>query len=73
VNIVVINILDKEQSLVSSSGSLNVNRFADSAEMVAVDRKRNSQREHFGSAKKSPEQDLPILESLLSENTQADA
>ena len=46
---------------------------ADFAEMIAIDRKRNSQREHFRSAKKSPEHDLPIVESLLSENTQADA
>ena len=41
--------------------------------MIAIDRKRNRQREHFRSAKKSPENNLPIVESLLSENTQADA
>jgi hypothetical protein len=39
----------------------------------SIDRKCNIQREHFRSAKKSPEQGLPILESLLAENTQADA
>jgi len=55
------------------SDSLSNLQFADFAEMMAIDRKRNSQREHFGSAKKRPGQDLPILESLLAENTQADA
>jgi hypothetical protein len=69
VNIVVINILDKGQPLVSSFGSLNVNQFADSAEMVAVDRKCNSQRKQLRSAKKSPKQNLPILESLFAKNT----
>jgi len=56
-----------------ASDSLTNLQFADFAEMMAIDRKSNSQREHFRPAKKSPEQDLPILESLLSENTQADA
>jgi len=69
VNLVVINILSKGQPLVSSSGSLKVNQFADSAEMVAVDRKCNSQRKQLRSAKKSPEQNLPILESLFAKNT----
>jgi hypothetical protein len=69
VNIVVVNIFDKGQPLVSSSGSLIVNRFADSAEMVAVDRKCNSQRKQLRSAEKSPEQNLPILESLFTKNT----
>ena len=55
------------------SASLSNLQFADFAEMITIDRKRNIQREHFRSAKKSPEQDLPILESLLAKNTQADA
>ena len=53
--------------------SLSNLKCADFTKMIAIDRKRNSQREHFRSAKKSPEQDLPIVESLLAENTQADA
>ena len=56
----------------SAYGSPGVIQFADLAEMMPIDRKRNSQREHLRPAKKSPEQDLPILESLFANNTQAD-
>jgi len=54
------------------SDSLSDLQLADFAEMMAIDRKCYIQREHSRSAKKSPEHDLPILESLFSENAQAD-
>lgn len=40
--------------------------------MATVDRQRNSQREQLRAAKKRPQQESPILESFLAQNTQTD-
>ena len=60
-------------SVLSLSESLSNLQLADFAEVITINRNRNSQWEHFGTAKKSPEHDLPILESLPAEDPQADA
>ena len=41
--------------------------------MMTVNRKSNCQREQAGAAKKCPQQDLPVLESLFPKNPQSDA
>jgi hypothetical protein len=55
------------------SGLLSDLQFADFAEMMAVNRNGDGQCKKLRTAEKSPGQDLPILESLLSEDTEADA
>ena len=65
--------MSQRRAVGTFSDSLSNLQCADFAEMIAIDRKRNSQREQFRSFKKSPEQDLPIVESLPAKNTQADA
>ena len=52
--------------------SMNNLQVADFAEVMAVNRDGDGQSEKLRTAKKSPGQDLPILEALLSENSQAD-
>jgi hypothetical protein len=40
-------------------------QFADFTEVVAIDGKGNGQWEQLGAAEKRPEQELPILHSLM--------
>ncbi len=53
-------------------GFFDAVQFADFAEMMAINRKGNRQREQTGPVKKSPQQELPVLEALSAENTKAD-
>jgi hypothetical protein len=53
-------------------GFFDAAQFADFAEMMAVNRKGHRQREQTGPMEKSPQQELPVLESLSAENTKAD-
>jgi len=55
------------------SSSLSNVQVTDFAEMMAIDGKRNIQREQSRPPKKGPDHDLPILESFPPKNTQADA
>ena len=68
-----INIPAEGQRFVSSSFSPKVIEFRDLAEMIAVNRKRDSQCKQLRPAKKGPENHLPILEPFFAKNTQADA
>ena len=45
-------------------------QFADSTEMVAINRKGNGQWEQLGTTEKRPEQELPIVDALLAHDTQ---
>jgi len=65
--------LSQRRAVGTFSDSLSNPQAADFAEMMAIDRKGNSQRDQLRSVKKRPGQDLPILESLFAENAQADA